>query len=275
MIYLQLKNKQQEIITGSIDHDKEPSLFSVSGKEMVVLGIKEYLYKEGDFIEILSEEKNIYLYVQLEETLAPSIIFMPNGRWTFSPLLTEDRRKASIDTSFLSHRHCLIVRKALDHEIHNYQNLSFNPYDQKEFTGAYPHSLANVETRNEVVFFAKNAIDGKLANLSHGSYPFTSWGINQQSDAQLTIDFGREVQIDWVRLLFRGDYPHDSHWIQVTLSFSDGEDLIFETTNSLLFQDLKFPKKITSTLTLKNLIKADDESPFPALTQIEIYGKNQ
>lgn len=117
-----------------------------------------------------------------------------------------------------------MVRKAYDFEINHYQNLSINPHDQKEDTYAYPHATANVETRDDVVFFAKNAIDGKYGNLSHGSYPYNSWGINQQAEATLTIEFGRVVEVDWIRLLFRADYPHDSHWKEVTLCFSNGEE---------------------------------------------------
>ena len=114
-----------------------------------------------------------------------------------------------------------------------------------------------------------------LDNLSHGSYPFASWGINQQKEAQLTIDFGRPVETDWIRLLFRADYPHDSYWEEVTLAFSDGEERVVATTNTACFQEIKFPMKTTQTLTLKCLRKALDSSPFPALTQIEVFGRNK
>ncbi len=62
-----------------------------------------------------------------------------------------------------------------------------------------------------------------IANESHGSFPYQSWGINQQADAQITIDFGREIVTDKIALVLRGDYPHDSYWEAVTLEFSDGE----------------------------------------------------
>ena len=38
-------------------------------------------------------------------------------------------------------------------------------------------------------------------------------------------------------------------------------------------QEFVFEKKRIQWLKLKELIKADDPSPFPALTQIEVYGK--
>lgn len=241
---------------------------------MAVLAIKDYPYQEGDKIVVTTPEEDCYFVVQLDETLAPTLIYLPGSRWEYTIPTQESAKKAMVETGFSANRHHLLVRKAYDFEISAYQNLSFNAHDQKDATGVYPHAEANVETRNEAVFFAKNAIDGKYANISHGSYPFSSWGINQQKDAALTIDFGRKVKVDWVRLLFRGDYPHDSYWTEVTLAFSDGEEFVFETTNAMAFQEFKFPVKETEYIVLKNLKKAEDASVFPALTQIEIFGKN-
>jgi len=93
---------------------------------------------------------------------------------------------------------------AKDYEIKQYRNLAFNPHDQKETSGAYPYAVANVETRNDSMFFAKNVINGICANLSHGSYPYQSWGINQQADAEITIDFGRLVEVDRVGVIASG-----------------------------------------------------------------------
>mgnify|MGYP006896723305 CR=1 FL=1 len=73
--------------------------------------------------------------------------------------------------------------------------------------------------------------------------------------------------------MFRGDYPHDSYWTEVSICFSDGETIKVATTDTLEFQSFCFPEKMTSSVTLKNLKKAEDTSPFPALTQIEIFGQ--
>lgn len=275
MIKIELKNKENQLILGRIDHEKAVQPFMAQGEDLAVLAIKDYSYELGDKIVVTTPEKECYFAVQLDETLPISIIYLPQEVWEYQIPLTEAARKASVETAFHSKRHHLMVRKAFDFEITNYQNLSFNPHDQKILSGAYPHARANVETRDDAVFFAKNAIDGKYGNLSHGSYPFASWGINQQADAALTIDFGRKVAIDWIRLLFRADYPHDSYWTKVTLEFSDGQELVLSTTNTTIFQEIKFPLKETSSLTIKKLIKAEDASPFPALTQIEVFGKNK
>ena len=112
-----------------------------------------------------------------------------------------------------------------------------------------------------------------LANEDHGSYPFQSWGINQRKDAEITVDFGREVEVDQVSLVLRGDYPHDSYWTEVTIQFSNGQEYVIKTTNQLDAQCFKIPSTKTRLIKLKNLIKNEDDSPFPALTQIEVYGK--
>ena len=274
MIAIEIKNQHHQTISGKIDHEKEVAPFRATNQTQAVLAIKEYAYQTGDYIEVTLDTTANYLMVQLEETLAPSLIYVPEHRWVYQILTTPLEKKAMVDTAFISSRHHLMVRYAYPFEIKNYQNLTFNAYDQKEFTGAYPHAYANVETRDETVFFAKNAIDGRYGNLSHGSYPFASWGINQMSEAALTIDFGRLVVLDWVQLFFRSDYPHDSYWDEVTVAFSDGTQQVIQTTNSLDSQSYRMNEQRTTYLRFYQLKKHPDVSPFPALTQIEAFGKN-
>ncbi len=81
----------------------------------------------------------------------------------------------------------------------------------------------------------------------------------------MTIDFGRPVLIDRVRFLLRADYPHDSYWTKGTLVFADGEELVVETTNTRVISRSSFSEKETTKLTYKELQKAEDDSPFPAL----------
>ena len=59
-----------------------------------------------------------------------------------------------------------------------------------------------------------------------------------------------------------------------SLSFSDGSSLEFALEKSTRGHVLTFPEKEITWIELGNLIKADDPSPFPALSQIEVYGTN-
>lgn len=229
-------------------------------------------YVEGDYIQITLPEKEQYLIVQLDETLNPSLLYLKEASWIFTIPSDEKSRAAYPPTAFSGQKHYLTARIAESHEIHAYQNLAVNPHDQKRDSGAYPHASANVETRNESTFFARNAIDGVIANTNHGSYPYQSWGINQQADALIKINFGRLVEINQIQLVLRGDYPHDSYWTQAKIDFSDGSSEIVQLKKVLEPQVIKLQSKTIEWLELKDLIKANDESPFPALTQIEVYG---
>ena len=122
------------------------------------------------------------------------------------------------------------------------------------------------------VFFACNAIDGICENRNHGVWPYQSWGINRQADAEIVIDFGRVVRADKAVLFTRADFPHDSWWTEVSLTFSDGTSLVWELEKNRFGQELRFESKYITWVKLEKLVKADDPSPFPALTQLEIYG---
>ena len=98
-------------------------------------------------------------------------------------------------------------------------------------------------------------------------------GINQQLDAALKIEFGREVLLDKVILTLRADFPHDNYWQQVTLKFSDGTHEVFKTVKTEQRQSFTFAKRAAEWVILTELIQADEPSPFPALTQIELFGQ--
>ncbi|GAF38710.1 hypothetical protein FC83_GL001987 [Agrilactobacillus composti DSM 18527 = JCM 14202] len=273
-ITIELLDAQGQVKSGAISSDQDPIDYRQSGENLVAFGTKAMTWEAGDQIKVTTEKPQQYLWVQLDETLAPSLVYLAGTQWTYQMPFAEKLIPSQLDTSFHSTRHYLAVRLAQPFEVNRYQNLALNTHDQYHETGLYPHAKANVETRGESVFFAKNAIDGKLANLAHGSYPFQSWGINQQADAALTVEFGRTVAVDRVDLLFRGDYPHDSYWTQVTLAFSDGSTLKLDTAKDLNLQTFKFASRQVQWVQLKDLQKAGDDSPFPALTQIEVYGYN-
>ena len=115
-----------------------------------------------------------------------------------------------------------------------------NVNDTHENTTCFPHAFANVETRGEAVFAAKNAIDGVTANECHGESPYDSWGINRNPDAEMTLDFGREVEVDRIILYIRADFPHDNWWKKVTVTFSDGEEKEFSLKKTGCGQEFTF-----------------------------------
>ena len=58
----------------------------------------------------------------------------------------------------------------------------------------------------------------------------------------------------------------------MTLSFSDGTNVDWQMEKSVLPHELRIEKKRTEWVRLSRLIKSEDPSPFPALSQIEVYG---
>ena len=94
----------------------------------------------------------------------------------------------------------------------------------------------------------------------------------KREDARLKLDFGRPVETDRIILYTRADFPHDNWWEQVTFTFSDGSAETVRLAKSVEPHVIPIKKSGITWLTFGQLIKADDPSPFPALTQIEVYG---
>lgn len=238
-------------------------------KEVILVYRQEY--QEGDRIVLESSERNVHIIMQLDDAMGVAFTYLKDTVCFLIPF--GEKRASYSPKAFSGEKHYLYVRLAREDEVSAYRNLSLNVYDQHENNSCYPHAYANVETRGEAAFAARNAIDGVCANRSHGSWPYESWGINMQDDAEITVDFGKLVEADKIVMYTRADFPHDNWWKQVTLTFSDGSSMQWELEKSELPHVLSFPAKKIEWVKLSELIKADDPSPFPALTQLEVYGR--
>ncbi len=228
-------------------------------------------YEEGDRICLGYPGEPCFLWFQADDAMPETLLYV-KGAYELPVPFGEDRKGYS-PKSFSGSCHYLHARVASEEEIYAYRNLALNPLDSHLNETCYPHASANVETRNEAVFAARNAIDGVLANSFHGEWPHNSWGINRDPNAELYLDFGREVEVDRLVIYLRADFPHDNWWKEATVEFSDGSSLLLHFVKTGEAQETRFPAKRIKSLTFKNLIKAEEESPFPALTQIQVYGR--
>ncbi|HHX62551.1 MAG TPA: carbohydrate-binding protein [Epulopiscium sp.] len=229
-------------------------------------------YTEGDTIQFTTDNINAFYIIQVDDALGEAFTYITKPEVDFLIPFGE-KKVAYSPKTFSGKLHSLMARVAYDHEVAAYKNLAKNVMDQHSDTGCYPHASANVETRGESVFAARNAINGGIANDDHGPWPYDSWGINQQDDAEIKIEFGRKVAIDQILIYTRADFPHDNWWTNVTLSFSDGSQMKVDLEKSLAKAHvIPFEKKTVEWVKMSNMIKADDPSPFPALTQLEVYG---
>ena len=228
-------------------------------------------YQPGDWIVLESDAEELFCTIQLEDSMPPATVYLPSGSLQFH-IPSEDDRSNYSPKSFTGPVHLLQARVLEKTELSQRCNLALNPYDRHDSVGFFPHARANIETRNEAVFAARNAIDGVFVNNSHGEWPYQSWGINRDPKAELRLDFGRMVTVDEIRLTLRADFPHDSWWEEAAVEFSDGSREMLRLKKEGTPQSFPIAPRKIEWLILKDLKKAPDISPFPALTQIEVYG---
>ena len=232
----------------------------------------EEAYEEGDQIVFTAERTGMFYQIQVDDCLGEGVVYLTESRWVFDIPFGEKRVSYS-PRVFMGERHLLTAQPAEQRELEGRRNLALNVLDQHGDRGCFPPASANVETRGESVFAARNAIDGVLENLSHGEWPYESWGINRRDDAEIRLDFGREVEIDEIVLWTRADFPHDNWWVEATFEFSDGTEKTVQMEKSIAPHRFPMEPKKISWMKMRDMKKAEDPSPFPALTQIQVYGR--
>lgn len=255
-----IKNQQGEVKCQVCDQDQ-------------IVMVYQGFYEPGDTIIFNTTEWNTYYVIRVDDTMDEAYVYLAGASVMYT-IPFEEKKVSHNPKAFTGERHYITMRKANAYENTSYRNLAKNVMDQHGDPGCYPHAYANVETRGESVFAARNAIDGVTANQSHGAWPYESWGINMQDDAEITLDFGRPVDFDRIVLYTRADFPHDNWWVKATLSYSDGTSQVVKMEKSVKPHVFLIVKKGITWVKIGELIKADDPSPFPALSQIEVYGTN-
>ena len=230
-------------------------------------------YGDGDFILLETDGRWKHFIVQLDDAMPEVLVYVPGNRMAFH-IPPAGERGCFSPKSFSGACHLIRARAATAEEIGHRRNLALNPYDQPREGGFFPHASSNVEGQKPE-FTARNAIDGIFENNSHGGWPFQAWGIGKESDPMLRVDFGREVTVDEVRLTLRADFPHDSWWRSAVVVFSDGTKEYLELARTGKPQSFQVSARTVQWVELKELRKYEDDSLFPALTQLEVWGTEQ
>ncbi len=227
-------------------------------------------YEPGDVLAF--EGDALHCVVQADQALPESLVYLPQKRFTYT-IPVGDLALAYPPQAFTGEMHLLQIRPASPEEVGARRNLAFNPLDQRFYDSCFPHAAANVETRDDPTFFARNVIDGLKVNHRHGNWPFHSWGIGGRADAEITLSFGRPVRIDQVGITLRADFPHDSWWKKGTLVLSDGQEMPLSFIKTADTQFFSVGEHTVEWVRLKDLVKAATISPFPALTEWEVFGR--
>ena len=113
-------------------------------------------YEEGDVIHMTGGPG--YVVALLEDSMAETFGYF-SGEFRLAVPFGEKKISYS-PKSFTGDRHLLWARRAEEGEAGARRNLARNVLDSHDNTGFFPHASANVETRGESVFAARNAIDG-------------------------------------------------------------------------------------------------------------------
>lgn len=229
-------------------------------------------YQAGDRIEVESGEHR-HLWLRLDAALEPGEVYAPAGRMTYA-IPQGDERLAYAPAAFAGTRHILSARAMTVQQTRQRRNIACDPADLRGETDFYPHATANVETRDEAVFAARNVIDGMRYHTSHGEWPYQSWGIGARTDAWCMLDLGREALVDEMALVLRADFPHDAYWLGGHVVMSDGSDVAFDLQKTGERQHIPLGEHRVRWLRLERLQKSDDPSAFPALIEWEVYGSD-
>ena len=227
-------------------------------------------WEEGDRIEIMSDPGS-HLIVKMDVALPEGEIYLPHGKMSW-PIPQGEHRLAYAPGAFEGKRHIITARTMSGEELSAVRDLARNPADLRGETDFYPHCTANVETRNESVFAARNVIDGLRFNTSHGEWPYESWGIGARTDAWCKIDFGREIVARRMALTLRADFPHDAYWVAGHAVDSNGEEMAFSLEKTGERQWIDLGGRRVRWLRLERMVKSDDPSAFPSLRAWEVYG---
>lgn len=258
MISISLKDRCGHLLART-EHEAEAALCA------------DRVYEDGDYYEVEGPQ---HLWIQADVALPAGEVYLPGGYMTWR-IPRGEHLLAYAPAAFTGTRHIFSAREMTDAEICGLRCLSRNPSDLRGDTDFYPHCTANVETRNESCFAARNVIDGMLLNSFHGEWPFQSWGIGTRTDACLTLDLGRTVLLEKAALVLRADFPHDAYWVSGELRLDGGLAVGFPLQRTGERQWIELGgNHLTRRIRLTNLIKSDDPSAFPALTQVELYGKD-
>lgn len=230
-----------------------------------------HTYAQGDKIVVEGSKYPAALHLHFDDAVKDSDVYLTARTMTY-PVPLGLAHDAYPPEAFMGEEHRIEAAYICDEKWNVYKNVSENPLDRRGDTTYYPHCTANAETRGESVFAARNVIDGSLANTFHGEWPYTSWGEDERPDAEIMIAFGRTVKIDKTNILIRADFPHDNYWTQCKICFSDGSEMILPMKKTGEKQCYTFEPKSVTWVKLKDFVRSDEPSPFPALSQWEVFG---
>ncbi len=232
-------------------------------------------YAEGDKFR-LELDFGGFVKMKLDETMAESIVYVPDGTFEFAVPFGYERRACYGPDAFVGDSHRIIASEPTEAEIYAERNIALNSHDRHKIGKYFPHAVANFVTREDPCFFERNAIDGVTNNLSHGQYPYHSWGGGLREDLEYEVHFGTDTEVSSVTIYIRADFPHDTYWKEMDIEFSDKSIEHVTLEGKAEGQTFTFAPRVTEYVKLcgfKQQRLEDGSLSFAALTELEVNGK--
>lgn len=227
-------------------------------------------YPPDAFAEVKSDSP--YLRLSFDESQAESTVLVPDGRLTYR-FPCGDELLAYDANSWRREEHRILLEEVEETAFFSRRELALNSLDTVSNKQCFPHAAASFVTRNEPVFAARNAIDGVIDNSCHGAYPYHSWSAGAKTDMDFVLDFGEDAAVEEIVFYLRADFPHDSYWDSLRVTFDDGTQKTVHFVKSAEGQRLTLPAPvITRRLRLSDFTQPESPPSFAALTQIQVFG---
>lgn len=253
-------------------YDKERNCIAGKQEEKQIHLLIDREYQEGDYLA-LEVDKPQQLKLKLDSAVEEAWVYAKAGTFVY-PIPFGEARMPYAPGAFAGRYHIYDILSC-EPMTQDRRDISTNPLDVRTETILFPHCSASIETRDESIFAARNTIDGLKETNGHGEWPYTSWGDNEDPNAQIRIDFGRPMILQQLIINLRSDFPHDNYWKQVDIVFQDGERRTISLKQSGEDQCFQLGEKKSDSILLCNLQKDEDNpSPFPALTHWRVLGRD-
>lgn len=235
-------------------------------------------YVKGDRIVVTGAT---HLAVKVDRHYAEAILFAPDKKVDFPiPLWPKGKYPKNYPhppKAFQGDKHVITARVATEKEMGAYRNLAVNPMDVRGKSRAYPHASSNSEWGEAAVFSAKTAIDGFVeATGDHHKWPRQSWGPYlpdaKHPKPELTIEFGRPVEIDKLAVVVRYNVRQGNHWKEATVEFSDGSKVKVTPKYNGKRQEFPIDKRVATSLKITDLV-SEKPGKYAAFVEVEAWGK--
>ena len=248
--------------------------YTNSGNGFVILHVPETYANKATVTVKLPEGKK-YIAVTLNGRMGESIIYVPDGTWTYTFANLTSVYPTTMRGSGAGYiNNMIVVRFADEEELSEERNLAHNGYDMSTSVGAYPHATASSVDANNAGNEARNVIDGFKVNggvATSKVWPNQCWNPGATAtNSWIKIDFGRNVKVNTLDILLKASST-DTHYTDAIVELSDGTTIAISLHKTAETMSFDLGGVVTSSITIKGFVEADATQTAP-ITEISVWG---